>query len=213
MKKNLLSVFFLLFPLLTLLTSCTRTSQPSGDGYIWLDEGRIGIKPPPRGRVVSGWLEELRLLNDKLVFLLDSDTTKKPARLISVSRYAGDSLVPMEIAFIEFTVKNNGSAFGIRSDLVDFGVYERDGRLYRYKLVKIGGDRFSEAIEKAGMGSSGADTAASTGPEDFYRILYYMMKNDRDSVLYELGITVNEDEISSADSLLFGVVSSLRFKD
>lgn len=118
----------------------------------------------------------------------------------------------MEIVFIDDVLKQQGTLLDCKSNLVDFGIYDKENKRFRYKIVNIDKDCFKNVLNQADS-SDNQDTTSSYSSSDIYRILYYLMKNDNDSVMYELSITSHQSGIAESDSLLEDIVASFRYFD
>jgi hypothetical protein len=180
---------------LILLSSCRRDQESSKtklpDNMIVVDSGKIGLVLPERSQkadqAFSDLLEEIK---PGTIFVYKADTLLEETPLFWLFKSISDSIIPMEIVFIEHTVKVIPELDGQRSRLIDFGVFDEDGRRYRYKF---------------------------TQPPPFerkkFKLMYFFMENDSAYSLYELGIIFDEKQYNYADSVLFNIAESFIFLD
>lgn len=204
MKKNTIP-FALLLAVSLMFSSCRQTEHPVSDNLFKLDNDRIGFSKPAGCYEIPELLPLLKQVNPNLLYSFLLDSVQYHSQLISVTRYAGDTLDPMEIVFIENTVKHTGEFMGCESQLSDFGVFDKHGKRYRYKVVKVDNDCFKQKFS-----TSSADDFRT---DDTYKIMYYFMKNDLDSVLYELSIITPKLHFAESDSLILNLAESFKIYD
>jgi len=116
----------------------------------------------------------------------------------------------MEIAFVESVIGYSFQAENQESELTDFGVYDENGRRYRYTIKRIGMENLSSSMAKYYPESDGDTNSLYPYPER-YKIMYYFMKNDMDTALYELSVATSLEQFEKADSLLTSISKSFIF--
>lgn len=205
-----LRLFLSLLILCSILSSCRHKEQADYRNYVMFDNGRAGFAKPAGSFPDPGYLEILKVGNSNINLVLNLDTMNKPWQWITVSKFAADSVIPMEIAFVEETVKFPAENMGWKTRLADFGVYDKSGRRYRYKVSIVdyeGARPFLKELVRNG------DSLNKSNPERKvqFKIMYYFMKNDLDSIMYELSISTDSAMFSRSSFILKTAAESFRF--
>ena len=99
---------------------------------------------------------------------------------------------------------------GWKKRLADFGVYDRNGRRYRYKVSNVDYDGIQSLLKEVYRNDDSLNLSKPERKVQF-KIMYYFMKNDLDSVMYELNIGTDTAMFRRSDSLLTRVAESFRF--
>lgn len=155
----------------------------------YADNEKIGFVIPEYSKSYpdsSPLFISIKQMNEKIIFLANIEEDSTHSFVFSVSKYVNDSAVPMEIVFIEECLKYNSAFYGAKSKLLDFGVYDLNNTRYRYKITQ-------------------------TPFDDVFKQMYFFMKNDKDTILYELSFATNLESFYYADSVLRTTVESFLF--
>lgn len=196
--------------LCSILYSCRHKESADDKKYILFDDGRVGFVKPAGSYPDSSYIEVMKTVNPNIIFVLKLDSINYPWQFISVAKYVTDTITPMEIAFIDETVKYPPARTGWKKRLADFGVYDKNGRRYRYKVSFVDYEVVQHMLEEF---YRKGDSLNLSKPERKVqlKIMYYFMKNDLDSVMYELTIGTDTTMFRRSDSLLTRVAESFRF--
>jgi len=194
--------------LCAILYSCRHKESADHKNYILFDNGRVGFFKPAGSYPVPNLTKVMKVVNPNIIFALKLDTINYPSQFISVAKYVTDTIMPMEMAFINETVKYPSE--GWKKRLADFGVYDKDGRRYRYKVSFVDYEVVQHMMEEFYRNS---DSVNLSKPEHKVqlKIMYYFMKNDLDSVMYELTIGTDTTMFRRSDSLLTRLAESFKF--
>ncbi|HPI86331.1 MAG TPA: hypothetical protein PLR01_08150 [Bacteroidales bacterium] len=159
------------------------------DNAVIVDNGRVGLILPPRSRESDkAFTEALKELKPSLLLIYDADTLLKDTPQIFLSKSVADTIIPMEIVFIENCVKVLPELDGKRSTLLDFGVFDIDGRRYRYKTIQ------------------------PPDPSDGHiKMMFYFMKDDYSNSLYELGIIFKKEYFDFVEPMIISIAASFEF--
>ena len=196
--------------LCSILYSCRHKKPANDKNFIRFDHGRVGFVKPAGSYPDSRYTEVLKAVNPNIIFVLKLDSTNYPWQFISVAKYVNDTITPMEIAFIEETVKYPNERMGWKTRLADFGVYDKNGRRYRYKLSYMDYEAIQPVLNEIYRNGDSLDLSKSEHQVQF-KMMYYFMKNDLDSVMYELTIATDTTMLRRSDSILTRVAESFRF--
>lgn len=196
--------------LCSILYSCRHKKPANDKNFILFDHGRVGFVKPAGSYPDSSYIEVMKAVNPNIIFVLKLDSINYPWQFISVAKYVTDTITPMEIAFIEETVKYPPARIGWKKRLADFGVYDKNGRRYRYKVSFVDYEVVQHLLEEF---YRKGDSLKLSKPERKVqlKIMYYFMKNDLDSVMYELTIGTDTTMFRRSDSLLTRVAESFKF--
>jgi len=134
--------------LCSILYSCRHKESADYKNYILFDNGRVGFVKPAGSYPDSNYLEIMKRVNQNIIFVFKLDSIKYPHQLITVAKYVTDNITPMEIAFIEETVKYPSARMGWKTRLADFGVYDKNGRRYRYKVSFVDYEVVQHVLEE-----------------------------------------------------------------
>ncbi len=196
--------------LCSFLCSCRQKKSPDYKNYTLLDNGRVGFVKPARSYPDSDYFKVMKSINPNLIFVLKVDSINYPWQMITITKYFADTIIPMEIAFIEQTVKYPPSLRAWHSRLADFGVYDKNGRRYRYKVSNVDQDGIESLLKGYHMNGDSSNIS-NPEPKIQFKIMYYFMKNDLDSIMYELTIGTDTTLLGRSDSLLTRVAESFKF--
>ena len=196
--------------LCSFLYSCRHKESADYKNYILFDNDRVGFVKLAGSYPDSNYLEIMKTVNQNIIFVFKLDSIKYPRQLITVAKYVTDTITPMEIAFIEETVKYPPAHMSWKTRLADFGVYDKNGRRYRYKVSFVNYEVVQQVLEEFYRKSDSLNLSKPEGKVQF-KIMYYFMKNDLDSVMYELTIGTDTAMFRRSDSLLTRVAESFRF--
>jgi len=196
--------------LCSILYSCRHKESADYKNYILFDNGRVGFIKPAGSYPSSSYIDVMKAVNPNIIFVLKLDSINYPWQFISVAKYVTDTITPMEIAFIEKTVKYPPARMGWKKRLADFGVYDKNGRRYRYKVSNVDYEGILSILKEV---YRDGDSLNISKPEYKVqlKIMFYFMKNDLDSVMYELTIATDTTRFSRSDSLITIVAESFRF--
>jgi len=210
--RNLQTTRILSYTLIlcSILYSCRHKKPANDKNFILFDHGRVGFVKPAGSYPDSRYIEVMKVVNPNIIFVLKLDSINYPWQFISVAKYVTDTITPMEIAFIEETVKYTPTRMGWKKMLADFGVYDKNGRRYRYKVSKVDNEGIQSILNEV---YRNGDSLNLCEPEHKIqlKIMYYFMKNDLDSVMYELTIGTDTTMFRRSDSLLTRLAESFRF--
>ncbi|HOW30782.1 MAG TPA: hypothetical protein PLP88_04390 [Bacteroidales bacterium] len=210
MKNRILALFVLFSFYLLLSLSCSHPNQPIPANVTLLENGRIGFIMPEGSKKVPDLMEVIKDISPNTLYLSKLDSLSSNSPLFSVRKYVNDTATPMEIAFVESVIGYSFQAENQESELTDFGVYDENGRRYRYTVKRIGMENLSSSMAKYYPESDGDTNSLYPYPER-YKIMYYFMKNDMDTALYELSVVTNLEQFEKADSLLTAISKSFQF--
>ena len=196
--------------LCSILYSCRHNKPAIDKNFILFDHGRVGFVKPAGSYPDSRYIEVMKVVNPNIIFVLKLDSINYPWQFISVARYVTDTITPMEIAFIEETVKYSPARMGWKKRLADFGVYDKNGRRYRYKVSNVDNEGIQAVLKEV---YRNGDSLSLFKPKHKFqfKMMYYFMKNDLDSVMYELTIGTDTAMFMRSDSLLTRVAESFGF--
>lgn len=196
--------------LCSILYSCRHKESADYKNYILFDNGRVGFVKPAGSYPDSNYLEVMKVVNQNIIFVLKLDSINYPWQCISVAKYVTDTITPMEIAFIEETVKYPPARMDWKRRLADFGVYDKNGRRYRYKVSNVDYEGIQSVMKEFYRNGDSLNLSKPERKVQF-KIMYCFMKNDLDSVMYELTIATDTAMFRRSDSLLTSVAESFRF--
>ena len=181
--RNLQTTRILSYTLIlcSILYSCRHKESADDENYILFDNGRVGFVKPTGSYPVPSYIEVMKAVNPNIIFVLKLDSINYQWQFISVAKYVTDTIMPMEIAFIDETVKYP-ARMGWKKRLADFGVYDKNGRRYRYKVSYPDNEAIQSLLKEI---YRDGDSLNISKPERKVqlKIMYYFMKNDLDSVM------------------------------
>ncbi len=182
---------FIIIIFIIFLSSCKNNRESLGenlpDNFTFVDSNLVGFVLPENSITMHAEIyNAIKEMNPNLIYLAKLDTNNNYSPLFSVCKFVGETKTPMEIIFIENAVKYSSELLGDKSTLINFGVFEKDGKLFRYKVTKPPMERI-------------------------IKIIYYFMKNDKDENFYELSISTDLEHLSYSDSIITNIAESFTF--
>lgn len=187
-KRVFIGLGIIIFVTLFNLYSCKHemSDEFNKDSLTIISDSSIGFVLPAYSIPVPELLEQLKRLNQNLIYVARIDTTLRSPLLFSVSKYLSDTIIPMEIFFIEKTIKYNMRNYSYDYHLINFGSYDNKGKRYRYKITK---------------------------PYDYngYKTMFFFMKNDLDSIQYEIAVLAKDEYYDYSDLVISKIAESFVF--
>ena len=183
MKKLLFII-----PTLIILVSCTNNITENKN-LIRIDSNQFEFELPKESKEVDDDLKNLMLeLNNNILYLAICDTNDSKY-LFVVSKYIAKNKISIEEAFtqsVKTTTNLNTDSLADNFQLIDYKTYEVNGITIRYKI--------------------------SMHFDNIYTIMYYFMKDDYSTELYEIKTSTTKTDLSKALKFLEKVALSVRIK-
>lgn len=177
--------------LISVLSNSCKHFPGKNNSLIYADSNRVAFELPD----LISEDNELKEINPYVVYAayIRFDNDK---RLLTLSKFSTDAEYTIEFGFVTLLPKD--FTFGdIEVDdyvLKDFGIYEKEGKEYRYKVAAI-----SDSILQI---------------NNSYLVSYYFMKNDKSKDLYEMKLMCRDVEsIEPLKAKLEGIVKTVEFPE
>lgn len=132
--------------------------------------------------------KEISEANTHILFLAFTDPTKRTSTF-SVSKYSADEPMSIDSAF-SYTVNSIATMGGTQMTdsykLIDYGTYQLEGKMMRFKI---------STIDKTSI-----------------NIMYYFMKNDYSTELYEIKLVTEKAKLEEGKKYIEKVALTFAFK-
>jgi len=149
------------------------------------DSGKVTFYLPHNFSESEDMLAMYKNVMPEALYLAVNENEQKGRYILVLSKLEGPEIMPAEVAFVEYILKYNLMENEEEtSQMKEFGAYERDGKLYRYKITQW---------------------------DKMYKVLYYFMENERSLYMYELSMIYINDDHVYADSILRVAAYSFAF--
>ena len=189
--NKILSIVFMMF-LFPLLWQCTSKVESSSisipKNYSIVDYGGIGFATPSDTALSKYLTTVFNSVDSSFIYVTKIKSKNDSIFLFSIYKMliSTEEAAPMEIVFIEDILKYNGQYAEGESQLLNYGIYDKNKKRLRYKIVRL-------------------------PIKGLYKTLYYFMRNDYSKYYYELSIVSHLNNFLVADSIITQIAESFIF--
>jgi len=192
--KNITATPFkvlLALALISVLANTCKNTPGKSNNLIYADSNRVAFELPD----LISEDNELKEINPYVVYAAYIKFNNDK-RLFTLSKFSTDEEHIIEFDFVTLLLKD--FTFGdIEVDayaLKDFGIYEKEGKEYRYKVSTI-----SDSILQI---------------DNAWLVSYYFMKNNKSKNLYEMKLMCSDVEsVEPLKAKLEGIVKTVEFPE
>jgi hypothetical protein len=185
-KTKMKNLFIIISTLI--LFSCSNNISKNRN-LVSIDSNQFEFELPKESKELNNDFKEVMLeVNNKILYLALCDTNNSKY-LFMVSKYIAPNKMTIDAAFnqsVNTTTNLDSDSLTDNFQLIDYKTYEVHGKTIRYKI--------------------------SMHFDRIYTIMYYFMKDDYSTELYEIKTSASKNDLSKALKFIEKVALSVRIK-